>query len=474
MIPVADRAINRRVPWVTWSLLAINIVAFVATAPFLTDVGFVKRWGLLPSQPNPISFLTYQFLHGGPEHLMGNMLFLWFFGGNTERRLGAPLYTFLYLLLGVFAGAAFFPLTSDPDVPLVGASGSIAGLLGLYLVLFPGRQIRLVYWVFVVAGEFKIPAFWFALVYLVEQAVMAFWLTSVDPVAYWAHIGGSVAGVVILAPIARVMRHSLVPITESEAEPAYAETYSEFNYVPAHRTLEPESAEPAVRVPRSVETRLIQARPSGAFALIPQEFAPVTDDLARRLAPFGGGPASRPHCLLTTMDYAVAARAREELARKGLKTMIYPGREVLREPTVIRLQDLQFPEGLLVAVDEFGQVHTRSGGEFLIVTAGRVKTDVAIDLVALKPISAMRWRGPATEAAAIAGRLAALLKRVPFTRSFQDLSVRQTSPHRAFDSEIAYHEYVVWAIQLISTPVYRVKRGVSREVAQPQEAGGGF
>jgi membrane associated rhomboid family serine protease len=449
IFPAGDRPINARLPWVTWLLVASNTLIFVFTSPHLGNEAFVSRWGLLPARPTAVTFLSYQFLHGGVEHLVFNMLFLWFFGCNTERRLGPWLYGTLYLLLGVIAGASFLPL-ADPDVPLVGASGSTCGLMGLYGVLFPRRQIRMVYWV-IATGTFRVAAFWFVLVYLGFQIVLAFWLTGLDPVAYWAHIGGAAAAILILAPLAGVAGHLFYPITEGEEEPAYEESYAEFDYVPSRPALEPAAEEPA---PRSVETRVFGAASRAAFALIPESFRPMTPELRSEL---GGDLEARPHCLLTAEEYAEAVRLQRALRERGIRALIYPGREVLGDPTVIRVRSLEAREGRLVAIDEFEQLHTRGGGDFSIATAARVGDEVRIDLVARKPISTMRWGGPLAEALVLAPAVARVLRGVPVTRSFQEPAAEGKPPHRAFADEATYHDYVLWAVQLVLTPTYRTK-----------------
>lgn len=456
ILPVADRPINGRVPWVTMALIVLNTLIFFVTFIF-GDEAFYMKWALVPARSAPLTFLTYQFLHGGVEHLVGNMLFLWFFGFNTERRLGPVAYLVLYLLLGVIAGGSFIPMTSHKEMPLVGASGSIAGLMGLYMVLFPRRQIRVVYWMLFYAGTFHVGAFWFGLVYIAYQLPLAIWMTDVDPVAYWAHIGGAVGALVILGPLARVLEERLYPITESEIEDDYAETYSEFNYVPEQKTLEPEAEAPPGA--REVETRIYKTRAIGAFGLIPRAFVEMTPELEARLRGIGGptGPP-RSHCLLTTVDFQIAQRFQAELERWGIKTLVYPAREVLREPTVVRLKEIQPQGDVLVCVDEFGQVHTRGTGSFRIVVTARVGDRTAIDLVARKPITTMRWSGEPDAAIACAGRIAAVIRDAPFTRSFQELASNRTVPARAFAEERVYNDYVLWATQLVSTPVYRVKR----------------
>ena len=279
ILPVADHRINDRVPFVTIALIAVNTIVFFFTF-ILGDEAFYTDWGVVPARAYAHTFLTYQFLHGGVEHLVGNMLFLWFFGFNTERRLGPALYAILYLVLGAIAAASFIPMTSHKEMPLVGASGSIAGLMGLYMVLFPRRQIRLVYWLLFYAGTFRVGALWFGLVYIAYQLPLAIWMTDVDPVAYWAHIGGAVGALILLGPLARVVQNHFHAITESEAEDDYAETYSEFNYIPEHKMLEPE-ADAQARLLDCIVDEAPFARAIGES--VQQFLAAVSQPIDRRL-----------------------------------------------------------------------------------------------------------------------------------------------------------------------------------------------
>jgi membrane associated rhomboid family serine protease len=143
---------------------------------------------------NPLSFVTYMFLHGGLAHLAGNAWFLWTFGDNVEDRVGPGRFLSLYIASGVGGGVAHALLTTTPEVPLVGASGAIAGLLGAYLALFPRAQLYQVFFFF----RFKLPVWfyvggWAALNLLVG-------LLTLDPrvkdegVAWWCHVGGFVVG----------------------------------------------------------------------------------------------------------------------------------------------------------------------------------------------------------------------------------------------------------------------------------------
>ena len=219
MIPLRDRNPTRRTPIVTWALIAACFAAFAielsVTAsggdPALED--FFLRWGAVPADISRaieagdylgqaiIGMFTSMFLHGGWLHLLGNMLFLWIFGNNVEDRLGSIPYLLFYLVGGIAAALTQVVIDPRSTVPLVGASGAIAAALGAYIVLFPGARILSLVFLGFFYQLLEVPAlivlgFWFVL-----QLVSGFGALGADTaqggVAFFAHIGGFVTGVVV-------------------------------------------------------------------------------------------------------------------------------------------------------------------------------------------------------------------------------------------------------------------------------------
>ena len=227
MIPIGDDAPLYRRPIVVWVLLASNVVIFLLQWRLpearveglikrlgLTPVDFIDKWqavlgdpGLLLSGPvdwltvGVLPILSCQLLHAGPLHLLGNMLFLAVFGDNVEGRLGRWRFLGLYLLSGLAALLMHCWMTPASRLPVVGASGAIAGLLGAYLLLFPRAHILLLLPIFVFFTVIELPAWlvliaWFALQLPQVQGVLG-WL-SVEGVAWWAHVGGFLAGMALI------------------------------------------------------------------------------------------------------------------------------------------------------------------------------------------------------------------------------------------------------------------------------------
>lgn len=210
MIPLRDHNPSERTPIVTWALLALNIGIFLSYYPALSGseralLGFYGIWALVPAEISQgieySTLFSYMFLHGGWMHLIGNMLFLYIFGDNLEDQLGHIGFLLFYLICGVAAGYGQVLAGPYSTVPTVGASGAIAGVMGGYLVFFPRARVDLLLILFVFIKVITIPAWlllglWFALQIANGAASDA----SGGGVAYWAHAGGFVAGVLLILP----------------------------------------------------------------------------------------------------------------------------------------------------------------------------------------------------------------------------------------------------------------------------------
>lgn len=207
MFPIRDHNPSGRRPLVTYALIAVNIAVFLAYFPGASDRGlgwFFYTWGLVPevvmAGQNPVSVISHMFLHGGWMHLAGNMLFLWIFGDNMEDEMGHLRFLLFYIASGI--GAAALQIAADPasGVPMVGASGAIAGVLGGYLLLFPRARVDVLFIFVIFFRVFSISAWivlgiWFGLQLFNGMA------NTADGVAYLAHVGGFVAGVVLTLPV---------------------------------------------------------------------------------------------------------------------------------------------------------------------------------------------------------------------------------------------------------------------------------
>jgi membrane associated rhomboid family serine protease len=214
MMPIGDENQGGPAPLVTWVLIALNVVAFFLELSRGSEGAlqtFVTAWGVVPQEyavgrdlppgiPLPFwsTLVTSMFLHGGWAHLLGNMLYLWIFGDNLERVMGQVRYLIFYLICGIAAGLAHIAFNSASTVPSVGASGAISGVLGGYILLFPRNRVR----VLTRGGVAAVPAFVMLGIWILIQFVSGLGSMAqteqTGGVAYMAHIGGFVAGLLLV------------------------------------------------------------------------------------------------------------------------------------------------------------------------------------------------------------------------------------------------------------------------------------
>lgn len=218
MIPLKDMTPRRTFPILTLSLILVNVAVFAyqLSLPPHAAQTLINAYGLMPHKIQLAlagrrytlgeafaPLFTCMFLHGGFLHIIGNMLFLWIFGGNVEDRLGSVPYLFFYLLCGVGSGVTQVLFSWGSHVPSIGASGAISGVLGAYIIFFPGARILTLVPLIIIWWTFQIPAFifiglWFLIQFLSGlNSLDARFAASAGGVAWWAHVGGFLLGAVI-------------------------------------------------------------------------------------------------------------------------------------------------------------------------------------------------------------------------------------------------------------------------------------
>lgn len=245
MIPIGDENPTLRTPVVTYLLLAALLAVWILVQGAGLDTralaSSICNMGLVPGEltgeaavgtgvslgrglacvvdREPINWLTpltSMFLHGSWGHLLGNGLFLWVFGNNVEDSMGRVRFLLFYVACGLIAAAAQIAVGPGSAVPMVGASGAISGVLGGYLLLYPRVRVRVLFILFIFIRVFRIPAYLVLLWWIGYQLVLGLpELMAVDPdvssgVAFWAHIGGFVAGLLLVKLFARedlIRRH---------------------------------------------------------------------------------------------------------------------------------------------------------------------------------------------------------------------------------------------------------------------------
>ena len=208
MIPLRDTVPSARVPVVNYALIAANVAVFLYEASLGHRMEpFIYAHGLVPRDFGLVDLLTSMFLHGGLMHLLGNMLYLYIFGDNVEDRLGHGRFLLFYLLCGGAAGAAQAIANPQSTIPMVGASGAIAGVLGAYFLFFPSARVLTLVPIFIFFQTFEIPAVFFLFGWFVWQLGFGFATIGARTggVAFFAHVGGFLAGM-FLGPVLRSRR----------------------------------------------------------------------------------------------------------------------------------------------------------------------------------------------------------------------------------------------------------------------------
>jgi membrane associated rhomboid family serine protease len=206
MFPIRDHNPSDRTPFVTYLLIAANVIVFAITWPMFQDPAALERlyytWGLVPRISEPSTFVTSMFLHGGVMHLLGNMLFLWIFGDNLEEEMGHLGFLAFYLAGGI--AAAGLQVAADPRsaIPMVGASGAIAAVMGGYLLLFPKARVDVLLFFIIIIRVIPVRAWMMLGVWFALQLIGGYSANSqTGGVAYWAHAGGFVAGFLLALPL---------------------------------------------------------------------------------------------------------------------------------------------------------------------------------------------------------------------------------------------------------------------------------
>ena len=216
MFPIWDDTPTKKFPLTTVILIALNSMIFLYQVSlgerfneFIYSMGLLPfeithHIDLLPTGPSPIylTIFSSMFMHGSVVHLLGNMLFLWIFGNNVEDYLGRKKFLFFYLICGISAAFTQIVFNSDSTVPMVGASGAIAGVLGAYMVLYPRAKITTVIIIIFFIRLIKLPAivvlgFWILYQFLYGLSSLAA-TTGEGGVAWFAHIGGFICGIILI------------------------------------------------------------------------------------------------------------------------------------------------------------------------------------------------------------------------------------------------------------------------------------
>ena len=207
MIPISDSIRSKKFPIINISIIAATIFVFFQQITTNNPQGFINTYSLIPALVNfsipetLFPFISSIFLHGGFLHIASNMVFLWVFGDNVEDHLGI-FYPILYFSSGIAGAYSQYILNTESPVPMLGASGAIAGVLGSYYILFPHSKIKTLVPFFGFVSIIQIPAtfmlgYWFLLQVLSGAVSLSYLSDATGGVAFFAHIGGFIAGLLI-------------------------------------------------------------------------------------------------------------------------------------------------------------------------------------------------------------------------------------------------------------------------------------
>lgn len=213
MFPVSDVIPSRTTPYVTVGLIALNALAFLVELSLDERAlqEFVQVFGVVPASFAWPAVVTSMFLHGGWLHILGNMLYLWIFGDNVEDRLGHARYLMFYLFCGAIAALGQTATNPHSLVPMIGASGAVAGVMGAYFVLYPHSRVLTAVFLVFFLDLIEIPAIFFLGIWFLMQlfsGVGSIGAETADGgVAFWAHVGGFAAGAA-LGGLSRLAEHT--------------------------------------------------------------------------------------------------------------------------------------------------------------------------------------------------------------------------------------------------------------------------
>jgi membrane associated rhomboid family serine protease len=210
MIPLRDVIPSRTRPAVTIGIIVVNVMVFMFQATLSEPVAhsFVYAFAVVPAHFSLIDAFTSLFVHAGAAHLAGNLLFLWIFGDNVEDRLGHGRFAAFYLICGLVAALVQTALIPDSNIPMVGASGAIAGVMGAYLVLYPHSRVLMLFPFPPIL--FELPAvfflgLWFFMQFLNGIGTLPIFraVNTSGGVAFWAHVAGFACGLALVIPMRR-------------------------------------------------------------------------------------------------------------------------------------------------------------------------------------------------------------------------------------------------------------------------------
>jgi membrane associated rhomboid family serine protease len=203
MIPLRDVIPSRTTPYITVTIIILNVLAWLFELALPADVRavFLQAYGVVPADFHATTLITSMFLHGGWMHVLGNMWYLWIFGDNVEDRLGHGRFIVFYLLCGIIAALGQIAIDPGSTLPTIGASGAIAGVMGAYFVLYPRSRVLtliplIIFWEIIELPAIVLLGFWFVIQLFSAGTIAITASTGGGGVAFAAHVAGFVVGMI--------------------------------------------------------------------------------------------------------------------------------------------------------------------------------------------------------------------------------------------------------------------------------------
>jgi membrane associated rhomboid family serine protease len=203
MIPLRDVIPSRTTPYITVTIIILNVLAWLFELALPADVRtlFLQVYGVVPADFHATTLITSMFLHGGWMHVLGNMWYLWIFGDNVEDRLGHGRFIVFYLLCGIIAALGQIAIDPQSTLPTIGASGAIAGVMGAYFVLYPRSRVLtliplIIFWEIIELPAIVLLGFWFVIQLFSAGTIAVTASTGGGGVAFAAHVAGFVVGMI--------------------------------------------------------------------------------------------------------------------------------------------------------------------------------------------------------------------------------------------------------------------------------------
>jgi len=481
ILPLLDRRYNQTPPIATYALVALNLLVFLAVRPAAPEyLATVQRFGLSRVNLASIPLVTHMFLHAEPLHIIGNMLALWFFGRNLERIMGTPVFAPFYFASGVIAGLAQVGLSPRADLPLIGASGAIYGVIAGYVIFFPMRKVKAVYLLSLFSSAetalLEISAWVYVVLFVLFQDIVLFAVArGSDMTGHWAHFSGFAFGAGVTG-LMRIIGFRGAP--EEIVQETQERRYEARRVTPAPR-------------PQMVRKQVVTADQSGRWveedrvnltSIILLEEEGISPECLETLQRHFPHIALNPrYSLASNVPEQDALRLSRMLSSAGARHFVLPQEYVIHPPRVSVVVAVEnTPENAVIFTDEAGNKLHRTSTDIRMFCAACILSEESenhtqtgssqapadahdryvLDIYASNPWVCYRMTGSGGLAPAAlrsaASVLVSALPDVPGAETLRSLLAEEEFSGKRFKTLQEYERWAAWQLQL--TQLHRMKR----------------